>query len=305
MKKPTAHISVDLDTVDTLLAGYGIQRPPCDLIYRLSVPRLLDLLDRLQLKATLFVIARDAEAEADLLRDAARRGHEIASHSLTHALPFSTLPADRMHHELCTSRSQLEKVVGRPVIGFRAPGCDVDQRTLGAVARAGYGYDASVMPSPALFAGVMLRLLIARGAVRDLPLWSGLRSAFSRRRPYRTSPNGSLWEFPVAVSAVLRVPFIHTLWYLAPAALCRRTYRALCRSGVCLSYQLHAADLLGLEEDNIDPRMTRHPGMDVPLRRKLALLEEILSDIAATYDVMTYADALGQANGANSHSEAA
>ena len=64
------------------------------------MPRLVDLLDRVGLKATLFVIARDAEAEAELWQNAARRGHEIASHSLTHPLPFSTLPADQMHREL-------------------------------------------------------------------------------------------------------------------------------------------------------------------------------------------------------------
>lgn len=115
-----AHVSVDLDPVDTHLAGYGLACAPCDRIYRTSVPRILDLLDRVGIKATLFVIARDAEREAALLRDAADRGHEIASHSVTHPIPFATLPPDMVARELRESRQRLEDVLGQPVVGFRA-----------------------------------------------------------------------------------------------------------------------------------------------------------------------------------------
>jgi hypothetical protein len=286
--RPIAHVSVDLDTVDTHLAGYGVARDPCDRIYRTAVPRLLDLFDRVGVRATLFVVARDAESEADLWREAVRRGHEIASHSLTHPLPFTGLGGAALGREVAESRARLERAIGRPVVGFRAPGWYVDDATLAAIAGAGYRYDASVFPSPALGAHALVRKILARGAVRDASVWPALRRAFSPRRPYRVGPRGQLAEFPVAVSPVLRIPLLHTLWYAAPA-LARRTLAALCRARAPLSYQFHAADVLGLAEDGVDPRLARHPGMRLPLARKVALLEGVLGRIAATHDVATYA----------------
>ena len=87
------------------------------------------------------------------------------------------------------------------------------------------------------------------------------------------------------------MPFTHTLWYVAPRLVCVRTYQALRRSSVPLSYMLHATDLLDLRRDGIDPRMSRHPGMAMSLEQKTALLEERLSAIAADYTVRPYADA--------------
>ena len=68
---------------------------------------------------------------------------------------------------------------------------------------------------------------------------------------------------------------------------------------------MHITDLIGLEEDDIDPRMARHPGMRLPLQHKLALLEQILTEIAGTHEVVPYADALGRANGTTNRLEAA
>jgi len=301
--RPVAYVSVDLDTVDTHLAGYGVACEPCDRVYRTAVPRLLEMLDRLRLRATLFVVARDAAAEAELCREAVRRGHEIASHSLTHPLPFSRLATAALRRELVESRTRLEDALGTPVVGFRAPGWDVSPATLAAVAEAGYAYDASVFPSPALAAGALLRKLLARGTVSDVAAGTALGMATAVRRPHWTGPFGTLLEFPVAVSPVMRVPLLHTLWYLSPA-LVRRTLARLRRAGTPLSYQFHAADLLGLAEDGVDPRLSRHPGMHLPLARKVALVEHVLGRIAADYDVQTYAEAAALDGTARVRSEA-
>jgi hypothetical protein len=236
------------------------------------------------------VIARDAEREAHLLREAASRGHEIASHSVTHPIPFATLPPAVVAREVRESRQRLEDAVGRAVVGFRAPGWDVNAATLAAIAAAGYRYDASVLPSPALLMGAALRWSLSAGRMRPTALSNVVRAAFSPRLPYRI---GDLWEFPLAVSPWLRAPFTHTLWYLAPRGVCRHIYRAIRRSGGPLCYQFHAADLLDLRIDQADDRMARHPGMRWPLARKAALLEGVLRDIAAEYAVIPYAAAIG------------
>jgi peptidoglycan/xylan/chitin deacetylase (PgdA/CDA1 family) len=288
--RPPAFVSMDVDPVDTHLAGYGIAAPPCDVVYRAAVPRALDLLDRLGIRATFFVVARDAAAHAALWRDARRRGHEIGSHSLSHPIPFASLPAAQIARELGESRRRIEDAVGEPVLGFRAPGWDVDRATLRAIAAAGYRYDASILPTPALLVGAGLRFVLSAGRKRPHGVGRSLRAAVSRRAPYAVRAADGLCEFPVAVSPRLRIPFTHTLNYVAPPALCRRAYAALRRSRTPLSYMLHAADALDLHRDGVDPRFGRHPGMQLPLDRKLALLDERLAAIRRDYAVTTYAD---------------
>lgn len=288
--RPAAFVSIDIDPIDTHLAGYGLSAPPCDVVYRVAIPRFLDLVDRVGIRATLFVVARDAETQAALWREAHRRGHEIASHSVTHPIPFASLPAAEVARELTESRRRLEDGLGQPVLGFRAPGWDVGRATLAAIAAAGYRYDASILPSPALLAGEALRVVLSAGRKRPHGVGRSLRAAVTRRCPYRPPHAGGLVEFPIAVSPVLRLPFTHTLWYVAPRALCLRISRAVRRSRAPLSYMLHAADLLDLRRDGVDARMARHPGMQWTLERKLALLEERLAAIAADYAVRPYAD---------------
>ena len=211
---------------------------------------------------------------------------------VTHPLPFASLSRSDLNRELRDSRERLEQVVAEPVLGFRAPGWDVSTGTLKAVVRAGYRYDASLVPSPVFVASPVLRFVLSLGAARGLGLGRALRGAFGKRTPHLTGPGRALVEFPAAVSPVMRLPFTHTLWYLAPAKVCRRTFRTIHRSGVPLSYSFHAADLLGLEEDNVDRRMSRHPGMRWPLRPKLRLLEDVLREIVSRYQVTTYAKSL-------------
>ncbi len=287
-----AFISVDIDPIDTHLAGYGFAAPPCDLVYRTAVPRCLDLLERLGVRATLFVVARDAAGQALLWHEVRRRGHEIASHSLTHPIPFASLPHDQLTTEIADSRRRLEDAIGAPVLGFRAPGWDVDRATLRAIGAAGYRYDASVLPTPALLAGAGLRFILSAGRMRPHGIRRLMRAACSRRRPYRIRDAGDLQEFPIAVSPLLRIPFTHTLWYVAPRAVCEWAYATLRRSRAPLTYMMHAADFLDLRRDGIDARLARHPGMALSLEQKLSLVEERVSAIVRDYEVQTYADAV-------------
>ena len=182
---------------------------------------------------------------------------------MTHPIPFASLPADVLARELTESRERLERCIGRPVLGFRAPGWDVGRPTLTAIAAAGYRYDASVLPTPALLAGAAVRFVLSGGRKRPHGVGRSLRAAFSRRWPHRIERADGLHEFPVAVSRFLRLPFTHTLWYVAPRPVCLRTYDGLRRSRVPLSYMLHATDLLDLRRDGVDARIESPPGHGV------------------------------------------
>lgn len=294
-RTPYAVLSCDLDTVDRHLAGYGFEDvPPCGLIYRKAVPRLLALLAELGVPGVLFTIARDAYVERTLLREVVAAGHEIASHSLTHPQPFRTLDDAALQDEIVTSRQRLADATGTEIAGFRAPAWDVDARVLCMVQKAGYRYDASVFPTPAL---ITSRLAAYRRSIgkRSIFAMDLVGHAFAPTQPH-VCPNGSsdLMEFPIAVTRWVRFPVYHTLTYLVPRWIFSRALRALLRTGRPVCYEFHAADLLDLEGDGIDPRLARHPGMRVPLTEKRAALRDILKTIADERRVMTYELALAE-----------
>ncbi len=288
-----AVFSCDLDTVDRHLEGYGFEDlPACDLIYRTAVPRLLEMLDRLRLPAVLFTIGRDAEAQRHLLRQATTAGHEIASHSLTHPQPFSTLDDAALRDQLHTSRARLSAAAGAEVVGFRAPAWDVDDRVLHLVHEAGYRYDASVFPTPVLIASRLAAYRRSTGK-RSIFAMDLIGHAFAPLRPHVVGNGaGNLVEFPIAVTPWLRLPVYHTLAYFVPGRVFRRNLQALLRSDLPVFYEFHAADLLDLASDAVDPRMARHPGMREGLATKHARLRDTLRTIAGARRVTTYRAAM-------------
>ena len=288
-----AVFSCDLDTVDRHLQGYGFEDlPPCDRIYRTAVPRLLELLEELGVPGVLFVLGRDADSERTLLRDAVTAGHEIACHSMTHPQPFSTLDDERLHEEIATSRACLSAASGTEVVGFRAPAWDVSRRVLAMVAQAGYRYDASMFPTPVLLAS---RLAAWRRSQHKASIFSMdlIGHAFAPAVPHHPGARSNgLVEFPIAVTRWLRLPVYHTFSYFVPPRLFMRGLRSLLRSGRPVCYEFHAADLLDLAADDVDPRMQRHPGMQLPVARKRAALKETLLTITRERAVVTYREAL-------------
>jgi hypothetical protein len=291
-QRPYAIFSCDLDTVDRHLQGYGIEdMAACDRIYRTAVPRLLDVFAELGVPGVLFVIARDADSERSLWRQAVAAGHEIASHSLTHTQPFSTLDDDRLRAEVAESRTRLSEACGAEVIGFRAPAWDVNDRVLRMVAASGYRYDASIFPTPVLVASRLAayRRSASKGSIFSMDLFG---HAFAPAVPHRTEAGNGLVEFPISVTRWLRLPVYHTFSYFVPPWIFGRGLRSALRSGRPLCYEFHAADLLDLANDGIDPRMDRHPGMKVSLAEKRKGLRDILATIASERRVVTYRQAM-------------
>jgi len=145
--KPAA-VHVDLDGARHIFRLHGWQwKASSDPIYETGVPRALDAFDAAGVRATFFVIAEDFDdpAKAGLIREIVGRGHEIASHSLTH-VPLRGLAEDRQRHELSESRNRIHKELGVAPAGFRAPFFSMDDTTLRLLDEIGYAYDSSMMP---------------------------------------------------------------------------------------------------------------------------------------------------------------
>ena len=111
---------------------------------RVGAPRILDLLRGFGIQSTFFVPSWTAHAYAELVREIAERGHEIAAHGHLHE-NLSQLEEAGERDVHARSLRILEEVVGRRPLGFRAPYWEWSPRTLALLAEYGFTYDSSLM----------------------------------------------------------------------------------------------------------------------------------------------------------------
>jgi peptidoglycan-N-acetylglucosamine deacetylase len=83
-------------------------------------PKLLNLLDRFQARATFFLIGRYAREGPDLVRELSARGHVIGNHTQTHANLFWLGPA-QIRDELRRCQDAIANASGVPAKWFRPP----------------------------------------------------------------------------------------------------------------------------------------------------------------------------------------
>jgi polysaccharide deacetylase family protein (PEP-CTERM system associated) len=113
-----------------------------------STRRLLDLFEESNIHATFFVLGWVARRSPELIREIARRGHEVASHGMSHKLVYNQTP-EEFSRETYESKALLEDLIGVPVLGYRASTYSITRRSLWALdilSEAGFTYDSSIFP---------------------------------------------------------------------------------------------------------------------------------------------------------------
>ncbi|SDZ16518.1 Glycosyltransferase, catalytic subunit of cellulose synthase and poly-beta-1,6-N-acetylglucosamine synthase [Micromonospora pattaloongensis] len=83
-------------------------------------PRVLDVLRRHGAHATFFVVGSRVHAHPELVRRILAEGHELGSHTFTHA-DIAALPDWRRDVELALTRNAIAGATGRHVTSFRPP----------------------------------------------------------------------------------------------------------------------------------------------------------------------------------------
>ena len=94
-----------------------------------GLPRLLDLFDEFQIKATFFTPGKTAETYPEAIREIAERGHEIACHGYEYE-NFSLLSYEEQKVRIGKAVKAIEKACGKKPEGFRAPIGDLMLQTL-------------------------------------------------------------------------------------------------------------------------------------------------------------------------------
>jgi polysaccharide deacetylase family protein (PEP-CTERM system associated) len=231
--------------------------------------RLMDILSERQVHATCFFIGHIAKRFPQLVREAVRRGHEIASHSYEHRLVYTMTPAEFLE-DASRSRKLLEDIAGAPVSGFRASGFSVTEQTpwfFEKLVEAGYSYDSSTFPA-------------SRGH-------GGLKSG--RLEPYRMQTQaGELVELPVTVAEVMgkRMCFFGGGYLrLFPYPLVQKMSRVVLGQGRPVIFYVHPRE--------IDPD---HPRLPMGMSRRfktyvnLRTTERKIRNILTEFPVTTFRD---------------
>ncbi|MGX5172724.1 polysaccharide deacetylase family protein [Aliikangiella sp. IMCC44653] len=82
--------------------------------------KILDIFEQHNIKATHFVLGWVAKKFPQLIKDIHSRGHEIASHGMSHQLIYNQSPAV-FKQETLDSKALLEDICGEAVIGAIVP----------------------------------------------------------------------------------------------------------------------------------------------------------------------------------------
>lgn len=111
---------------------------------KVGVHRILDLLDRYEIKATFFVPGHTAERYEAVVADMVNRGHEVGHHGYMHEPP-ATLSDQEQEEVIDKGIRILEGITGQLPVGYRAPSFELTDKTLEILAQRGFVYDSSLM----------------------------------------------------------------------------------------------------------------------------------------------------------------
>lgn len=295
-------ISVDVDPLRVLLKFHGADPDGYtghDPVYEKAVPRFLDLFDEYGIKATFFVVAEDClEArKAAVIKKALAKGHEIANHSLSHHFGFSRLSRQEKKNDIEASTRMIKDTLGKPPIGFRAPGYDIDDTTIDILEHLGYSYDSSVYKF-FLYPAMRRLSYIKAGFIPKRHIFAGMiketkTAVMPPMRPYRPA-NGALWrsgsrgrkiiEIPLSTVPFVNIPFNTTFIFMAGAGLFHAGFWLNRIMGLNINYNFHSTDLLSAKEDDVN---LKHPGMNVPISKKIDLFRKMLGTFGKHCDFIT------------------
>lgn len=297
--KPLASLSLDLDNQWSYMkthgdAGWESYPSYLDVL----VPRVLEFLKARNLTITVFVVGQDAALEKNrkALQAIAEGGHEIGNHSFHHEPWLHLYSEAEIEKELASAEEHIVRATGQRPRGFRGPGFSLSTTVLQVLARRGYQYDCSTLPT---YLGPLARayyFMTSKFSPEEREkrnaLFGSMRDGLRSLKPYRWRlEEGTLTEIPVTTMPFLKVPihvsYLLYLSVLSPtlAKLYFRVAIMLCRlTGTQVSLLLHPLDFLG--RDDV-PALSFFPGMGLTSEQKLKVVGDALTLLSDHYTVVT------------------
>ncbi len=296
-----ASLSLDLDDQWSYMKVHGDKGwKNFPSYFDIFIPDVLDVLDRLNLKITFFIVGQDAalDRNKELLRLLTERGHEVGNHSFHHEPWFHLYSKDQIKREVLEAEESITWVTKHKPIGFRGPGFSWSFDLLEVLAESKYVYDTSILPtyiSPLARAFYFSTTDFTKAEKKQR---SGLFGRFEDGllRPVKAyrwelASDVRLLEIPVTTTPILKLPFhLSYLLYLSRFSVRLTSFYLKIALTLCRitqtepSFLLHPLDLLG--SDQI-PELAFFPGMDLSRTQKVILFEMVLKELKKHFTLVT------------------
>lgn len=143
------HFSVTID-VETDWGGRIPHSVINDTGIRLALPKVIQLFNSMDIRATFFVSGCIIEKYKSLIIELKNNGHEIASHGYDH-INYSNLKAHELQFQFEKSKDVIENIIDQKVYGLRVPSFQMNKGAFKLMKKAGYKYDSSVVGKSKLF----------------------------------------------------------------------------------------------------------------------------------------------------------
>lgn len=101
-------------------------------------PKILDILDKYQVKATFFMVGQQMEKYPDIVKDVQRRGNAIGNHTYTHPHDIEIDTSAQVKRELEMCERTIERLTGKRAHLFRPPRGLLDGTVMSIAKDEGY-----------------------------------------------------------------------------------------------------------------------------------------------------------------------
>lgn len=128
-------LTFDVEEFDWLNSFENVGGEEIYEISRIGLERLLELLEKYEIKVTLFTTTNFAKKYPELVKKMSEN-HEIACHGYCHKEGC---------FNLINAKKEKEKIIGKKIFGFRAPRFEINN--IQKLNKFGFIYDSSVHPS--------------------------------------------------------------------------------------------------------------------------------------------------------------
>lgn len=296
----SASISLDLDNLWSYMKTHGAEgwetRPT---YYDVFVPHMLEILEKLSIGLTFFIVGVDADDERNhsALKAIAQAGHEFGNHSYEHEPWLHLYDRKKLEDEITRTDSAIERATGKRPAGFRGPGYSWSPDLLRILIRHGHQFDASTLPT---YIGPLARMYYFWSAdlsKEEREQRKGLFGHFSDGlrplKPYywNLGDSGQLLEIPVTTIPIVKIPF-HFSYLLYLAGFSEVLMMGYLRAAIAMcrltrtepSFLLHPLDVIGADHVK---ELAFFPGMDKSGAYKTELLVRVLKVLQDNFELVT------------------
>jgi len=298
-KKLPASISLDLDDKWSYMkvhgdAGWEEFPSYLDIV----LPITLDILDKLDIKITFFIVGQDAAIEKNhkILQSIVARGHEVANHSFHHESWLKTYSKEKITNEIAIAEEAILKATGKRTNMFRGPGFSWSNDLFEVLQERNYIFDASILPtyiSPLMRQYYFWKSRLSKEEKKSRKeLFGSFKEGFYPLKPFKweLKSNKKLLEIPVSTMPIFKIPF-HQSYLIYISSVSTGLMKMYLRFSIFMckltrtspSYLLHPLDLIGSDHA---PELKFFPGMNVQSDKKIKIFEASMKMLKRHFELL-------------------